>query len=307
MIIIAAFLAVITISIVIGFYFAVWKDLWRPIIRINDETINMDYVLRRMKYPETTSDITAMLTVITEEEFIRQGAPRYGIEVTPDEIDERLRDIARGSNATISESEFKAWYHDQLSATQLSDAEFRELTRTYMLAERLNEYLGTAMSVVAEQVHVYVIFLGSSEDAWAAIDRFEDGEDFSELARELSLDEETAEQGGDFGWWPEGGGLHENLEYWAFVLEVGQVSEPTLIDEDWQIYAICLVTEREDERPVEEEKLEVMKAGGAIFEKWLNNEWTTYILKGEDIWLNLSGGTFDDYTLQWISLKLLED
>ena len=106
-----ALCAIIAISIVVGLYFSVWKDLWRPIITVNDETINMGYIIRRMKYVDNTTDVLTMINeTIINEMLIRQGADRYNIEVTPDEIDEVLRDIARGENETISENEFN---HDR--------------------------------------------------------------------------------------------------------------------------------------------------------------------------------------------------
>lgn len=293
--------AVIAISIVVGLYLSVWKDLWSPIIIVNDETINMDYVIRRMKYVEKTTDVLAMLETLTEEEFIRQGAGRYNIEVTPDEIDEILRDIARGENETISESEFKEWYRNALNETQLSDTEYRERLRTTLVAYELHEYLAVRVPTAAEQIRLYIIFLSSFEDTEAAITRIADGEDFSEVARELSIDEETAEQGGDAGWWPVGGGLPLNIEWVAFdLLEIGQVSDPILIDEEGQIYAICMVTERQFTREIEEDKLEIIKNG--ILTEWLYNEWDTV----EYRWLGLDGGDFDTYTVQWISLQLLK-
>jgi parvulin-like peptidyl-prolyl isomerase len=299
-IIAVVFLAAIAIVVVVSIYFFVWQDLWSPIIRVNDETINMDYLIRRMKYLNNTDDITGMLETITEEEFIRQGAPLYGIEITPDEVDEVLRDIARGENETISESEFKAWYRNALNETKLSDAEYREWLRTYMLADLLNEYFIERLPTAAEHIHLYIIILSSSEDAEAALARIEEGEDFSELARELSIDEETAEQGGDAGWWPYGGGLFDNLEYWAFTLETGQVSDIIGISEDMQTYAICMVTERQT-REVEEDKFEVMK--GEVFDDWLDLQWYTV----DYDWLSLDGGDFDNYTMQWISLQLLKE
>lgn len=294
------FVAVIAIAVVVSIYFFVWQDLWSPIIRVNDETISMDYFIRRMKYVDRTDSIEDMLRTITEEEFIRQGAPLYGIEVTPEEADELLRDIARGENETISESEFKAWYRNVLNETRLSEAEYLEWVSTYMLADQLNEYLVERLPTVAEHVHLYIIILDSSEDAEAALARIEEGEDFSELAREISIDEESAEQGGDTGWWPYGGGLYENLEHWAFRLEIGQTSGIIGLDEENQIYAICMVTEKQT-RDIEEEKLEVMK--GEVFDDWLNVQWYTV----DYDWLSLNGGDFDSYTMQWISLQLLKE
>jgi foldase protein PrsA len=291
------FLVVITISVLAGLYFSTWKDLWRPILRVNDETISMDYLIRRMKYPEKSHDIQNMLTVLIQEEVIRQEAPNYGIEVTPDEIDERLRDIARSDNETISESEFQKWYRDQLNEYQLSDAEYRELVETYMLAERLNEYLTAGVPDAAEQVHLYVIYLTSYDDTEAALARIENGEDFSDIARELSVDTETAEQGGDLGWWPRLGGLPENLEYKAFdELEVGQVSGPIGIDPDNQIYAICLVSEKQPDREIEADKLETIKS--VIFQEWLNYELDTVDHQIID---------YNSETMAWINLKIEQD
>jgi hypothetical protein len=294
------FLAVIAIVVVVSIYFFVWQDLWSPIIRVNDETINMDYFVRRMKYVDRTDDVQGMLQTITEEEFIRQGAPLYGIEVTPDEVDEMLRDFARGQNETISESEFKVWYRNVLNETKLSDAEYREWLRTYMLADLMNNYFIERLPTVAEQVHLYIIVLSSYEDAESTLARIEEGEDFSDLAHELSIDEESAEQGGDAGWWPYGGGLFDSLEYWAFTLEIDQVSPIIGIDDENQTYAICKVTERQT-REIEEDKFEVLK--GTVFDDWLNLQWYTV----DYDWLSLDGGDFDTYTMQWISLQLLKE
>lgn len=296
-IIAVVFVAVIAIIVVVSIYFFVWQDLWSPIIRVNDETISMDYFIRRMKYVDRTDNIEGMLETITEEEFTRQGAARYGIEVTEDEVDEVLRDIARGENETISESEFKVWYRNALNETMLSDAEYREWVITHMLAERLNEYLIDRLPTAAEHAHLYIIVFPSFEETEDTIARIEEGEDFSELARELSIDEESAEQGGDIGWWPMGAGLNLNLEYWAFTLDIGQISPVIGIDDQNEIFAICMVTERQT-REIEEENLEVIKGG--IFDAWLDVEWVTV----DYDFLSLDGGNLDSYTMKWIDLQL---
>ena len=300
------FLFIIAISVVVGLYFSIWKDLWRPIIQVNDETISMDYFIRRMKYLDNTDDIQGMLETVTQEEFIRQEAAGLGIEVTPDEVDEYIRDIARGENETISESEFKAWYRDILNEIKLSDAEYREWIRTILLAGRLHEHLIEMIPTVAEQVHLQVIILPSYEDAEAAKARIEEGEDFSELARELSIDEETAEQGGDAGWWPYGGGLHLAIEFVAFNLEIGEVSDLIGIDEENQIYAICMVTEKQSAREVEEEKLESIK--DVIFQEWLYYQWETVDYQ----WIGMDWSDAEQRyvigskTSAWINLQLLK-
>ena len=301
------FLFVIAVSVIAGLYFAVWKDLWRSVITINDETISMDYLIRRMKYVDRTDDVLTMLyEVIPSEMLIRQGAPRYGIEATPEDIDEVLREIARGENATISETEFKSWYRNELNDTKLSDTEYREWARTNILEYRLHEYLVERIPTVAEQIHLYIIILPSYDDAESAITRIQEGEDFSELAREISIDGETGGQGGDAGWWPEGGGLEANLEWVVFYyLEIGEINDvPLLIDDETGIYAVCKVTERQAAREIEENKLEIMKNG--IFEEWLSTERanSTVSFGGMDWSDQEQRYVFGQKTLAWIYLQL---
>lgn len=293
------FLAIIAIVVVVSMYFLIWKDLWRPVLRVNDETISMDYLLRRLKdYENTygTYDIESMLSAITIEEIIRQRAPDYGIEVTSDEINEWIWNEALGENETISESEFQAWYRNVLNVTQFSDAEYRELVATAIMQERLDEYLRAVVPTEVEQVHLYIIVFSSGENAAAAITRIEDGEDFSDLARELSLEEESAEQGGDIGWWPYLGGLNDNLESWAFSLEVGEVSGPMTLDEEGTVWAICMVMEKQSDRVIEEDKLETIR--DKIFQEWLYYELDT---------VDSERFVDNDETRAWIHYKMAQD
>ena len=69
-----ALLVIIAVSVVIGLYFSIWQDLWSPVLKVNDETTNMDYLIRRMKYFDRTDDILAMVyEVIPHEILVRQG------------------------------------------------------------------------------------------------------------------------------------------------------------------------------------------------------------------------------------------
>lgn len=308
------FLVIIAGAVVGGLYFSVWKDLWRPVVTVNNETINMDYLIRRMKYVDRTDDILMMVyEIIPTEMLVRQGAPRYGIEVTADELDELLRTIARGDNETISDIEFNTWYRNALSESRLSDAEYREWILTYAMEYRLNAYLGANLPTVAEQVHLHIIVLDSYEDAEAVISRIQDGEEFSELARELSIDDASNEQGGDVGWWPEGGGLASNLEWAAFNLEIGEVnSVPILIDDDLSddidgVYIVCMVTERQLAREVEEDKLAVLRNG--VLEEWLSAERanSTIIYNGMDWNEQQQRYVFGSETMAWIRLQLAKE
>lgn len=299
---------IITASIILSLYFTEWKNLWTPVITVNDETINMDYLIRRMKYFDRTDDVLTMVyEIIPSEMLIRQGAPRYGFEVTPEDVEKILRDIAKGENDTISEIEFESLYRNELNISKLSDAEYREIVRTNTLAALLYVYLVERTPTVAEQIHLYTIILPSYEEAEAVITRIQEGEDFSDLARELSISKETGEQGGDLGWWPKGGGLVANLESVAFSLEVGQISNPILIDDEEGIYAICFVSERQIARDIEEDKLTIVQ--DRALEEWLDVERGNSIISfgGMDWSEQAQKYVFGSTTMAWINLQLAKE
>ena len=77
-------LVVLGLGIGIGYYVIYVVPLQYTIIKVNYKEIKIDYFLRRLQ-GGTADDIFLMIEGITNEELIRQGAPRYGIEVTDEE------------------------------------------------------------------------------------------------------------------------------------------------------------------------------------------------------------------------------
>ena len=92
----------------------------------------------------------------------------------------------------------------------------------------------------------------------------------------------------------------DNLGWVAFNLDIGELSDPITLDEDAQIYAICMITERQSARDIEEDKMEILIE--YVFQEWLYEQWDIVDYQ----WLSLDGGNFDTYTLQWIALQLLK-
>jgi peptidyl-prolyl cis-trans isomerase D len=105
-------------------------------------------------------------------------------------------------------------------ARALADQEPERVAELYR--QRAQEYR------TPEQVRArHMLFQGeaASERARAALTRLRDGEDFEALARELSDDVATRQEGGDLGFFPRGRVLPE-LEAVAFGLGPGELSEP---------------------------------------------------------------------------------
>lgn len=272
----------------------------RIIITVDDTSINMDYFLMRTRL--AGDDPMVMLGALTNEQLIKIEAPKYVAEVSPEDIDQELRRVASGGSETISESEFKEWYRQILNENDLSDSEYKEIVTTILLTARLHEYLAERVPPVAEQVHLYVIVVKTYEDAEKIRARWEAGEDFADLAREVSLDEVSGEKGGDLGWLPRGV-LVSGFDEVVFNLDIGDVSEPLAYISDYEseeiFYYLFMVSEKADDREVDEGPLQILKA--KALDDWLSKK--RQEKKDEIEWHGLKNG-FDSETNAWINWQL---
>ncbi len=69
------------------------------------------------------------------------------------------------------------------------------------------------------------ILLKKQSEALIVLDRLKNGESFSNLAKELSIDKASGKRGGDLGFFRKGM-MVKPFEDVAFKLEKGQISEP---------------------------------------------------------------------------------
>ncbi|MBW1739297.1 MAG: peptidylprolyl isomerase [Deltaproteobacteria bacterium] len=121
-----------------------------------------------------------------------------------------------------------------------------------------------------EKAHVQVILLGSEEEARGVRDRLEAGEDFGELAKELSQHEGSKEDGGDVGWLTPGEASSVFDEF-VFDLEIepGVISEPIRDDMGFTKggYWLIEVVDKDDNRQIEDSDRELLKA--EAFTEWV--------------------------------------
>ncbi|MFH1382546.1 MAG: peptidylprolyl isomerase [Chloroflexota bacterium] len=248
----------------------------RPVMMIDDTAISMGYFLKRVKL--SGSDYVSTLNQLVYEQIIKQEAPRFGIEVTPEDVDNNLLYTAGTSNSenttadttmNITEAEFKKWYRQQLDQTRLSDAEYKDLVRTNMLAAGLHQLLADNIPTSSEQIHLNVIVLANSKDAAAAKSRIEAGESFAAVAREVSLDAQSKENGGEIGWVPRGVVPHDDV---TFSLDIGIVSDPVVSDptQPASQYLLFMVSEKAPDREIDEGPLQVLKS--RVLYDWLDQE-----------------------------------
>jgi parvulin-like peptidyl-prolyl isomerase len=252
--VIVAVLSIVGVGVYKGWYVTEYEPLHETVIEVNDTKFDMDYYITMFEYyfytyyyeqgiPVEYMEYVAddIVEIIEQNELIRQAAMELGISVSDDEVDEVLES-----------------YDPPLSR------DYRDVIRTQMLLERMrDEYFEQQVPQSAEQRHIMAMFLESESQANEVRARIEAGEDFGELAAELSLDETCKEKEGDLGWRPEGvlPFLVESsiLEENAFSCEVGVLSEPIYEESKTKMvgYWLIEVLERTgvEEEPTEEEEL----------------------------------------------------
>ncbi len=126
--------------------------------------------------------------------------------------------------------------------------------------------------VEAARIRARHILVETEEEANDLLEQLEDGADFATLAHEHSLDEHSAVEGGDLGFFGPGAMVPE-FEEVAFALEVGQTSE---VVSTFFGYHIIKLEERTEARPFDfaevEENIKAsldQKKGDDLFEQFL--------------------------------------
>lgn len=309
-------LAVIAIVVIVSWYLIYKAPLQRTIIKVNDESVKIEYLLKRCLMSGSPNDTQGMIQSIIYQLLIKQGAPQFGITATEADIDQAIRDEANASTSTgtetenptlMSDAEFNEWYRQKLNQSQLSEAEFRDLYRTSVLGKRISEYLADRVPTTAETVHLYGILLESYDKAAEVKTRIGEGEDFMTLAGELSLDGASKEKGGDMGWIPVRV-LDGNLEYTVTNLDIGAVSEPVQTSAaqqesqssgEEQPYMLLMVTEKDVARPVEEQYMSALK--NRAMNDWINSQMSSQkiALMGRG-----SSGGYDSETDAWLQYQI---
>lgn len=204
-------------------------------------------------YEEALMDNMTMILVLLD------AAEKDGIIVSDEEMQHELENLK--SVYFPSDVEFKA-YLQQIGMTEekfMEELKKETMINNYRLSkiESFNpsdDELKTFFDDLKfnEQIKASHILVETNEEALKVIERLNKGEDFAELAKELSTDTGSGLNGGDLDYFSYGQMVKPFSES-AFALEIGEVSQP--VQSDFGYHIIKLTDKIVDEdKTVESEK-----------------------------------------------------
>ncbi len=218
------------------------------------------------------SELTAVpdtaLEILIEDELIREKADEEKIVVTQQDaelsIEAELRQALEQPQEPITgtetlpeptpvpQSDVDEFYASILDNITISKKSFEEIRRRELLRNQVQELLASQVVTTGLVVHPQIIQTETEEEAIAAQERIEAGEEFSIVAQEVSTDTLSVENGGDLGWVAEGqvsARYGQALEDAVFGLPVGGELH---IVQSGEMFYVVQILERDENGPLPE-------------------------------------------------------
>ncbi len=195
---------------------------------------------------------------MTKTLLLLDAAEKEGMEVAEEELQQQYESFKLNFS---NDEEYKSFLTERAMTEEYILGELgKELLVNNYITEKIDKLLpdddelksifeNMKMNIQVKASHILV---DTEEEALKAIERISGGEDFGELAKELSIDTVSGENGGDLDYF----NFEQMIEPFseaAFALQIGEVSQPVKSDYG---YHIIKLTDRivDEDITVESEK-----------------------------------------------------
>ena len=168
---------------------------------------------------------------------------------------------------------------ERMQKLGLKEKDYLEFFDLQVLERKLLDDLTAELPRVEKQVWARHILVADEVTALTVIERLNNGEDFAVLAKELSTDTGSAQNGGDLGWFGSGAMVAE-FEAAAFALEKPGDYTTTPVASDFGFHIIQLIAKQD--RPLTAEQYDAAK--NKVFSEWLTAAREEYGVETFDIW-----------------------
>jgi peptidyl-prolyl cis-trans isomerase SurA len=248
----------------------------------------------KKKYLETRRKI---LDLLIEEKIANEKTQELGIKLTPKEVDVAIEKIKKDNHLThedlianlkkqgMSYESYREIIKNDLERMQLINLEVK--SKIIIREEKIREFYDEHKDQFSsqEKVHLAGIFLGQKdpsnqretrslhEKAQTIFNRLKTGEDFGELAKEMSQGP-GAKEGGDLGFFKTTE-LDPRLQEAIKELPEDSISEPIITPSGIQIIKL-LERQKGRTKPLEEVKNAIY---GILYQEEVNKRYSSWIKK----------------------------
>ena len=254
-------------------------------LRVEDKEYSRGDVVNFIRYNQRISEdlgvpfqvgnslFDAMLT-LQENELSYQLAPKYGISVSKEEVDERFSttlgfvafnasdDPNLSTEDKVNLDEAKRQFINKIG---VNENDFRDFIKKSMFRERLREVVGQSVPKLQVQVHIYEIILFNPDNQiQQKIDReLKAGDPIEDIVMRYSENPNKKRDLGEIGWFPYG--TNPELDGLLFgldkdgnrLLPIRETTSPRYNEEKkWHSYIV--VNEVSEAREVDEENMELL-------------------------------------------------
>jgi len=197
-----------------------------------------------------------VLSELIDDALVEQAAKAQNINVSEKDINDRVQQV-------INDAGSKQKFDEYLKNNQLTVQDLCQQIRANLFGEAMMAQITQNLPTQVEQVHVAHILFAKKEDADAALQKLKAGSDFAALAKQVSQDEATRDNGGDLGWFPRDV-MPPEFEKAAFALKPGEISG--VVSTQLGLHIIKLL-ERDPARPLTPELIQNQRL--AAFNTWV--------------------------------------
>jgi parvulin-like peptidyl-prolyl isomerase len=216
-------------------------------------------------YPSTSTPTEAATSTVTPTATLDPSATPQPTSTTAPATPSPVPQLPTASPTPYTlegfQEEFKTTL-ENFAANGISEETIRSIYEAQLFRDKLQAELTQDLPPTDEQVWARHILVETEEEANTIYDRLKAGEDFTQLAQELSMDTGSGAVGGDLGWFGRGA-MVAPFEEAAYSLEVGEISEPVQSDFGYHIIQVL----GHQENPLNGTQFEQKKE--TVFSDWL--------------------------------------
>ena len=274
-------LAVVSSLSVVGYgYYETKIKPWRqPIVKVNSTVIRMRTFVKMLDLNQVTDQSQApyMATTLEEYELKRQYLKsEFGIEISEDEVDTKLREMLVSDNAT--DEEYDAQYKSLVTNLKTNyGITVNDVKKLYLepqlVEEKLREQIGNRDYPTTdnfEHAQVQALLVSGSDNATLIRTRWENGEALDTLSTDSAVSSYLRDFAADNTTisWVAKGVKSTAFDNYTFSATPGVLSDPIQDNDDTTSYWLIKVITTE-QRPLSDDDRTTLI--GNAYDKWLED------------------------------------